>query len=304
MRKIIFIVIFSLLSITAESAQMTQNVSFDLSYSHIDNSSWSIDDTQGASFNLFDPSLGTLDSVEYRRIDASKYTRVYIRNTSDSSAHINLQWSTEGYLTREPSWDGPRAGFRGSGGTGTLVLDPYSDWRLVSGAGIDNDGPITQIVSGDEADSFIGDGIFDMSPRLTARINVSGISGGTEYRMDTNFWSNWDIVYNYTPIGVVPDPTCSISKVGVDPAYAVNICISNPGNAPVPAEIKVWAEIQEQRYRVLGIGADRSIVLPAGFHVCLDIMDTQFFPTGITWGIRLIDPITGETLCEDILTAP
>ena len=80
--------------------------------------------------------------------------------------------------------------------------------------------------------------------------------------------------------------------------------IANLGSGPVPVEWKVWLGIFGTPFPFINIGADGTFVLSSGFD--LDLGPLNFFPASslpagfYELSTRILDPITGELLCEDL----
>lgn len=100
------------------------------------------------------------------------------------------------------------------------------------------------------------------------------------------------------------ETTCFIQLTGTSPVLGVDICVRNPCDNPRPVELKIWAEYQGQKYVILNQGADSATALPAGFQTCANVFHAQSLPSGVIWGIRLIDPITGREFCLDTVVGP
>jgi hypothetical protein len=81
--------------------------------------------------------------------------------------------------------------------------------------------------------------------------------------------------------------------------------IANLGSGPVPVEWKVWLGTPFRApISIINIGADGTFVLPAGFDYDfgpLNLFSAASLPAGFyELSTRVLDPITGETLCEDL----
>ena len=114
-------------------------------------------------------------------------------------------------------------------------------------------------------------------------------------------------------VDVVSTPACDIqlnqsSYVSGDPITADVFRIANLTAASLALEWKAWLGVpNESPIEVVNVGADGSFVLPAGTDV--DFGPVPFQPLSVPPGLppgsyelscRLLDPVTGELLTEDI----
>ncbi len=83
--------------------------------------------------------------------------------------------------------------------------------------------------------------------------------------------------------------------------------VANTGTAPVPLEVKVWLDSQEDGslIPILSLGSDGSLQLPAGSDFSVDPL-TSFLsanvlsPGAYQLKFRILDPVTGECLYEGL----
>ncbi len=203
---------------TSRADMIIQLGSWDLSesFSITAPTTYSHSESDSVPFSLFDPSLGHLTSVEYKRISGVANTRVYAHNISQQEGYFDYHYNVVGYVSRTPL-SGEILWFSSSGGFGggSPFPDPLQDWTLVGGGGIDSEGSYTQYYSGSELDQFIGVGTFDLAPRIDVSFSVTNISPNIEAIFEANYAFAYEISYVYEPT-VVPVPSAVIlGSIGI-----------------------------------------------------------------------------------------
>jgi hypothetical protein len=90
------------------------------------------------------------------------------------------------------------------------------------------------------------------------------------------------------------------------PVVAQHFRISNPAPGPISVEIKSWLDRTPGNppVPILNVGADGSVVLPAGLNVDLGpftlfVASAQVPFGGYGFNCRLVNPVTGQLLSED-----
>ena len=97
--------------------------------------------------------------------------------------------------------------------------------------------------------------------------------------------------------------TCSIQLNGALPTAGIDICAQNLCNLK-QIELKIWTEYEGQKLSIINAGINGNFKIPTGFNSCFRLLSPTKQPSGLTWGIRLVDPISGEELCADTVTIP
>ena len=134
---------------------------------------------------------------------------------------------------------------------------------------------------------------------------VLDVNGG---RLDATFVGVGGISDNFT---LLKNAECDMEtdQFLYQPGDSLEISrfrFGNPGPDPLAVELKVWLQVADfPPSGLLNIGADGSVVLPEGylsdpppFELLPDI---GILPEGVhAIGCRLLDPVTGELLSEDI----
>ena len=107
---------------------------------------------------------------------------------------------------------------------------------------------------------------------------------------------------------LVPDCDIEMSQsvyTSGDTVTATVWRIANLDTNPVSVEWKVWLVIPTiPPISIINLGADGTLVLPGGFDLNfgpLDLFPAAELPPGnYEFSARLLDPVTGELLCEDV----
>ncbi len=101
------------------------------------------------------------------------------------------------------------------------------------------------------------------------------------------------------------DPTCSILLTGAAPAYGIDICLNNPCLEPETMEFKVWVNYFGREISIVSVGDSGTFGLPGCFDTCITLIPPSInLPPGVVWGIRLVNPVTGEETCVHTVTIP
>jgi len=193
----------------AVGAQITQIFDLDLEYMHTGSESHRASSTESASYMLFDASLGLLESVEFTSLGSSGSHSIYVRNLSAQQNRIYINPEMTLNWTQGPNRnESLLSGFNNSGAS-SYPAPGSEDWDLFSRASSRGGGGYTRRYVGDEANSYVGTGMYDVTPRWVANIYANA-ELGTEYMLNMSYHTSYEITYNYTaalaPISV-PEPS-------------------------------------------------------------------------------------------------
>ncbi len=198
MRSVIFI--FAMLPHLAMGAQIVQDFSIDLEYTHTGTETLRSTTTESATYMLFDSTLGDLDSVEFTGMGLFGSNAVSVRNLSEQEASIyispevNLSWTVGPGLGERMLY-----GFDNSGST-KWPTPSSPQWQQSSGGSVTTSGG-DFLFSGNAVNHFLGSGWHDAAPTWDSNIFVIA-EPGTEFLIDMTVQASYRISYNYTPAAV------------------------------------------------------------------------------------------------------
>ncbi len=185
-----------------------------------------------------------------------------------------------------------------------------SDWRLR----LNNTVLASGNVSGTDGFSSASPFAFSAGSNGTSLSDIPIVAGDDlvlEFISPTSFatFIGIDFVVTLNHPTPVSTPQCDIqlnqaNYVDGETVTANVFRFANPTGVPVATEIKCWLGVPGvPPIPVINVGADGSVVFPAGMDI--DYGPIPLFPvTGLPRGsyelsCRLLDPVTGELLCED-----
>lgn len=140
---------------------------------------------------------------------------------------------------------------------------------------------------------------------VTASLDI-GSDGSFDVVMPGSYTLTFPGETKHTGAFIAFKESCLESSLMVNQDGSVDLFMKNNCGESVPTEIKMWSELSGQNISVLNVGFDGSTVWPDELDTSVRIIQPQpsALLNNLIFGLRFLDPVTGEEQCVSRVETP
>jgi large repetitive protein len=189
-------------------------------------------ETKTDTFNQFDPSLGTLTSVDIL-VNGTLTSDIKIENTDGSSGQVNASVSGNITMSGIPGTTNPVVTtLNGTPQQTTIAPDGTVDFGAQTVSGSQT---ITLDATQQDLSAYIGTGTISVTEQANSTSSATG-PGNIVDTIASNGGATVQIVYHYTPTNGLPPGTYKVVEVQTPPGY-LDGQLTNNNVTPIPNSV-------------------------------------------------------------------